>query len=102
MRSKEQPPSQEPLPPDVFAGEHPPWAPPSYDPGVVAAIQALERGSANPHQQKLAIAWIINKCCNTYDLSYRPGRQGETDFAEGRRFVGLQLVRTINLKLGTV
>ena len=88
--------------PDVYAGDHPAWEPASLDPGVAAALQALEKGSANLHQQKLALNWLIHKCCRTYDLSYRPGRDGETAFAEGRRFVGLQLVRVLALKLGTL
>lgn len=39
--------------------------------------------------------WILDGACNLYDLSYRPGPGGERDtaFAEGRRFVGQQVLK---------
>lgn len=82
--------------------DHAPWKPPAFDPADAAAVQALQRGNATPEQQKRALAWLINQGCATYDLSYRPGEEGrrDTDFAEGRRFVGLQLVKLLNVKIG--
>ena len=82
--------------------DHAPWKPPAYEPADAGALQALQRGNATAEQQKRAVAWIINGACATYDLSYRPGEEGrrDTDFAEGRRFVGLQLVKMLKLKLG--
>lgn len=73
--------------------------PPQWNSRVAYAIKALASGTANDAQQKLAVDYIINDLCNTYDLSYRPGQDGDrqTTFAEGRRFVGLQLVKLINL-----
>lgn len=73
--------------------------PPEYKEFDVASIQALASGKATEHQQKNALNWIINQACNTYDLSYRPGDNGETCFAEGRRFVGLQIVKLLKLSL---
>ena len=83
--------------------EHAPWRPPGYEDADVAAIQALSRGTANMEQQKRALAWIIERAAGTYDMSYRPGGvDGERDtvFAEGRRFVGNQLVKMTKLKMG--
>lgn len=82
--------------------DHAPWKPPAFETEDAAAIQALGRGSATPAQQKRALDWLVNKACATYDLSYRPGDDGrrDTDFAEGRRFVGLQLVKLLHLKIG--
>jgi len=57
------------------------------------AIRALMVGSANEAQQKLAIEWIITKAANLYDMSYRPDEKGGTEFHEGRRFVGSQIVK---------
>lgn len=57
------------------------------------AIQALARGEAMPHQQVDILKWIVNQLCQTYDLSFSPEGDRETAFAEGRRFVGLQLVK---------
>lgn len=81
-----------------------PWKPAGYEPADAAAIQALAKGSASPDQQKRALKWIINTGARTYDLSYRPGEEGrrDTDFAEGRRSLGLQLVMLVNLKLGMI
>lgn len=81
-----------------------PWKPVKYEPADAAAIQALAKGNATPDQQKRALAWIIKNCARTYDLSYRPGEDGrrDTDFAEGRRSVGLQLVMMVNVKIGLI
>lgn len=81
-----------------------PWKPAGYEPADVAAVQALAKGSATPDQQKRALKWIINVGARTYDLSYRPGEGGrrDTDFAEGRRSLGLQLVMFVNMKLGMI
>lgn len=48
--------------------------------------------------------WIINVLCDTYGMSYRPGENGrrDTDFAEGARNVGLQLVHLCNLDITKV
>jgi hypothetical protein len=73
------------------------WAPPAYEIADVSAVQALMNGTAEPHQQQRALKWIIEIACGTYDMSYRPDSQRDTDFAEGRRFVGLQLVKLTKL-----
>jgi hypothetical protein len=83
--------------------EHAPWRPPKYEEVDVIAIQALARGTANLEQQKRALAWIIERAAGTYDMSYRPGAgEGDRDtvFAEGRRFVGNQVVKMTKLKIG--
>lgn len=72
------------------------WRPVDYEDADIYAIRALAAGVANEGQQKRALEWIINKAAGTYDLSFRPGgAEGarETDFAEGRRFVGSQIVK---------
>ncbi len=74
------------------------WSPPPYHDAEHIAIHALARGEADPHQQKLALDWIIERACATYDQSYRPESERETVFAEGRRFVGLQVVKLTNFK----
>lgn len=74
-----------------------PWIPPAYGLGDISAIQALSNGTADAAQQKRALKWIIYQACCTYDLSYRPGTPDEVAFAEGKRFVGLQLVKALHL-----
>lgn len=64
-----------------------------------AAIQALNRGDASPDQQKRALFWIINGASRTYETSYRADSERNTCFAEGRRFVGNQVVGAVHADL---
>ncbi len=71
-----------------------------FDPGDIGAIKALIDGRAEPHQQQRVVVWL-RKACGMDALSFRPGGEDgrrSTDFAEGKRFVGLQfftLARTV-------
>lgn len=73
--------------------------PPVYDDATCAALRAIAGGTATAGQQRAVLDWIVNKAAATYDLSYRPGADGDRDtaFAEGRRFVGLQIVKLMRL-----
>lgn len=78
-----------------------PWEAPDYNPEVIYAIRALFNGEALPHQQKMAWEWImyVTAAGDGYqDLSFRPGSDGvrATDFAEGKRWVGLQLRKMLH------
>lgn len=71
-------------------------APAPYDKDTLMAIRACIEGKANEGQQKLAMDWIITRAANYYDLSYRAGGEDgrrASDFHEGRRFVGSQIVK---------
>lgn len=68
-----------------------PHEPVQWDVADASAFQALERGEAEPHQQKRILKWLIQNASGMNDLSYRPGDPVATAFAEGRRFVGLQI-----------
>lgn len=72
-----------------------PWVPAPYEDEDIRAIRALAAGNASDTQQKRALDWIINSAAGYYDLSFRPGPDGAraTDFAEGKRFVGSQIVK---------
>ena len=78
-----------------------PYIPSPWETPDVAAIQALHRGDATADQQKRALDYIITMA-GTYDLSYRPESDRDTAFAEGKRFVGLQIVKAINLNLAAL
>ena len=78
-----------------------PWIPAKYDLPDATAMKALEKGEANAHQQKMALRWIIETVAKTYDLSYRLNDR-DTAFAEGKRFVGLQIVKLLNLPLSNL
>lgn len=79
-----------------------PYHPPKYQDADILAIQALEQGIANEGQQKRALAWIVNEVSGYYDMSFYPGEEGrrDTDFAEGKRFVGSHIVKMLKLKTG--
>lgn len=74
-----------------------PWYPPSYELADVNALRGLANGTASPDQQQRALKWIIENACATYQLSYRPSSDRDTTFAEGRRFVGLQIVKALHI-----
>lgn len=73
--------------------------PPDYEPADIGAIQALARGDASPEAQRRALDWIINAAAATYDQSFHPDNAQLTSFAEGRRFVGNQIVKLTKLDL---
>lgn len=78
-----------------------PWHPEPYEVADAAALQAMQGGNASAPQQQRALKWII-QCARTYDSTYFPESSRNTDFAEGKRAVGLQLVKLLNIKLGLI
>lgn len=85
------------LPPDL------PHLPSPYDEADRAAIKAVAMGNASPDQQQRALRWIIETCAGLYDISFRPGADGGrlSDFAEGKRWVGSQIVKLTKLPAQT-
>ena len=78
-----------------------PWEPVDYDDEVVYAVRAFWEGKALPHQQTLVREWLMyltGAGDGFADLSFRPGSDGQraTDFAEGKRFVGLQIRKMLH------
>jgi hypothetical protein len=76
-----------------------PWLPPSYELADVDAVRALSNGVANKDQQLRALQWILGAASDRLGMSYFPGGEEgrrNTDFMEGRRFVGNQIVKLIN------
>lgn len=88
-----------PKPPALPRGIPQPWMPAPYEDADVYALKNLAAGNANEGQQQRVLKFIIEALCGNYDLSFRPGDDGPraTDFAEGKRFVALQLVKLINM-----
>lgn len=86
--------------PKKRGGPPPAVEPAQYDENDIRAIQALSSGNASEGQQKRALEWIVNNACQTYDLHYRPGAEGERDtaFALGRAFAGQQIVKMLRLR----
>lgn len=59
----------------------------------MGAIKALANGTALPHQQQLALHFILVDVCGIDDEPFCPGEDGRrsTDYALGKRRVGLYL-----------
>lgn len=74
-----------------------PWLPAKYDEKVTNALKGLNAGVASAGQQQMALQWIIETLCGTYDMSYRPDSDRDTVFAEGKRFVGMQIIKQLKL-----
>lgn len=75
-----------------------PFAPASYGPEEIAAVKAVAKGNASPGQQQLALRWIIEGAAMTYQETMVPGQPDVSNYLAGRRNVGLQIVKLINLK----
>lgn len=77
--------------------EQQPWHPAKYDDDDVRSIQAMATGTATADQQKTAIKWIVESVCGTYDVTYFADSERNTAYAEGKRGVGLQIVKLVKL-----
>lgn len=107
MTSQESPTSRRRLPNTGFVEKRrlniplhsDPQAPAPYDKSDLAAFKALREGRADPHQQQLCLEWII-QACGTYEDPWRAGGpEGAraTDLACGKRLIGIQVVKLINM-----
>lgn len=76
-----------------------PWFPPTHDERTTRAFRALKEGKASQSEQGLVVRFIQNQLCDVGGLSYRPNSQRDTDFAEGKRFVGLQIEKLMNFPM---
>ncbi len=76
-----------------------PWHPAEWDEFDASAIQALARGDANDQQQRRALQWIVEKASMVGDQSFVPGQADVVAFIEGRRSVGNQIRKLVNINL---
>jgi hypothetical protein len=75
-----------------------PHDPPGYDEPIVMAMRAFATGTANSGQQQDVLDYIQYVCGvgKFQDLSYRPGDQHATSFAQGKACAGLQIMKMLN------
>ena len=68
---------------------------------IAGAIKALHDGTAAPHQQKMALQWIIREAAGK---AYFPYHQSDRDtaFALGKVFVADQIIGLFNADLSTL
>lgn len=59
------------------------------------ALKALEAGTADADQQQRALHWIVHAGARVNRMSFDPDSPRGSDFAEGRRFLGLQILRLV-------
>lgn len=76
-----------------------PYAPWKCDKRTTLAFKALEAGNANEEQQKHALNYLIKIGCRTYDMDWFPDER-VSSFAAGRRFVGQEIVKQLQTRLG--
>jgi hypothetical protein len=82
-----------------------PYDPVAFTKSQVASIQALAAGIADERQQRRAFDCILTSVCDLNGLSYRPDEAGgerATAFAEGKRFVALQLCKALKLNIDLI
>jgi hypothetical protein len=73
-----------------------PWQMPRITDADIFALQAVANGEANAAQQQRAYDYVVRTLCETDRMTFWPGADDgrrATDFAEGKRWVGLQLRR---------
>jgi hypothetical protein len=74
---------------------------PAIDNADIFALQAVAKGKANEGQQQRAWNYITRALCGTDVMSFWPGGDDgrrASDFAEGKRWVGIQLRRIERLR----
>lgn len=76
-----------------------PFAPAKYTVADAAALKAVAAGNASSSQQKRALQWIVHAAAMTYDETFVPGHCDLSDYLAGRRNVGLQIVKLLNVPI---
>lgn len=66
--------------------------PAPFKPVIAAGMKALHRGDATPHQQREVFDWLLKQAAGIGSQSFRAGDPYATAFADGRRFVGVQMM----------
>lgn len=82
-----------------------PWTPAPFTKAELVSMQNLVKGEATEGQQKRALEWILRSVCELNGLSFRPEEGGgarATDFAEGKRWVALQICKLINTNMDDI
>jgi hypothetical protein len=78
------------------------WQPAQWDLPHASALQALARGDADEHAQRRALAWIVENAAGTYEETFVPREADTTAFLQGRRSVGLQIVKLLKVDLAAL
>lgn len=79
------------------AKKTPPFFQADYEVADATALKALQAGTADADQQQRALGWILNEGCRIKDVTFQPDSDRTSAFAEGRRFVGLQIAKLLSV-----
>lgn len=81
-----------------------PVLPPRVSVAEITALKAIFAGSASEQQQKAGMAWIVHQAAGLDFLAWYPGSEGQraSDFAQGKRSVGLNIKRVIEMSAADV
>ena len=66
-----------------------------------SALKSLHKGDATEYQQQLALKYIVNSLSRAQDALYIPDSFDETAFLNGRAFVGQNILKLLNVPVGT-
>ena len=64
------------------------------------AFKRLYEGTAQPHQQQMALKYLVDALCRPHDMLYLPGDPESTAFLNGRAFVGQKILKLIKVPIG--
>lgn len=74
-----------------------PWHPAPYSTDDVYALQALAAGRASATQQARALDFILHRASGVDEPTFIPDNPRESDFAAGKRHVGMQIRKLVGL-----
>jgi hypothetical protein len=74
---------------------------PAAPASIATAIKALHTGQASPHQQQIAMQWIVLEACGKGQFPYHTSDR-DTVFALGRLFVAELIVGLVKADLSSI
>jgi hypothetical protein len=78
------------------------WLPAEWELLDASAIQALGRGDADARLQQHALKVIVEKLAGAYEETFVPRESDTSAFLQGRRSVGLQIVKLLKVDLSAL
>jgi hypothetical protein len=78
------------------------WLPAEWETPDAAALQALARGDATPEQQRHALKVVVEKLAGAYQATFVPRESDTSAFLQGRRDVGMQVVKLLKVDLAAL
>lgn len=79
-----------------FKGRSPQVTPAIFSRMIVASLHAMMDGTADSHQQKKLLEWIINGASRANAMHYADNMR-DSDFSMGRAFVGQQMLELLKI-----